>query len=66
MSKGVTFEKLLLEKDAEKLLRSVYLLKPEAILGFAQDEKSFDKLTAKVSRAMKRNKKVVAKIRGGK
>lgn len=67
MSKGTTLEKLLLEKSKVKLLHGVHTMDPHQLLvWFKQDSKNFNLLVKKVSKLIKANPKLVAKIREGK
>lgn len=67
MSKGMTLEKLLLEKNKVKLLHGVHTLNPHQLLvWFKEDSKNFNLLVKRVSRLIKANPKLVTKIREGK
>jgi len=64
MSRAAEVDKILKEKDAEKVLRGAYLLDPETLLWLLKkDEKKFDKFTIKVAKLCKSNRKIVKKIR---
>jgi hypothetical protein len=64
MNKETKLTTLLAEKNTEKLLRNVHELNPRLLVSLLnKDEKQFDRLVTKVARAMKRNRKLVAKIR---
>lgn len=67
MSNGTTLEELLLEKSKAKLLHGVHTLNPHQLLvWFKQDSKNFNLLVKRVSKLIRDNPKLVAKIREGK
>jgi hypothetical protein len=67
MSKRVTLNTLLVETDVEQLLRGAHKMKSATLVKWwTNDENKFDQFIYKVGRAIKRNKKLVTKIRGEK